>query len=288
MNPELKHHLETVLGSFILRDNAVSGGDIANAEVIETATDRFFLKTSTKPWAEELFISESRGLKQLEATQTVKVPKVQAHGGFNETGYLVLEFIESKRPDSRDFERLGQQLAELHLVPQTNEFGDSHDNFIGHLPQSNSMESSWVTFYVEQRLLPQIDLASKRDLLNDDAIPSKTKMREVCRSIIGEAQPSLLHGDLWGGNFLIAINGTPVLIDPSTYVGHSEVDLAMSRLFGGFGQSFYAAYHDRIKPHPRQKYLIEIYQLYYLLVHLNLFGSSYRNSVETIIKKYFD
>ena len=199
----------------------------------------------------------------------------------------MLEFIESKEPDSGDFERLGQQLAELHLVSQDSEFGGPHDNFIGHLPQSNTMESSWVTFYVEQRLLPQMQLACKKGLLNKETIPLMENLIEVCNTIMGKVTPSLLHGDLWGGNFLIASDGTPVLIDPSTYVGHSEVDLAMSRLFGGFGSSFYAAYHEQIKPQPRQKDLMEMYQLYYLLVHLNLFGGSYKNSVLSIINKYF-
>ncbi|MEO0901357.1 MAG: fructosamine kinase family protein [Bacteroidota bacterium] len=283
----MKSHLEAVLGSPILRNQSISGGDIANASAVETATDRFFIKTSTKPWAEELFKSESRGLKQIKATQTITVPKVYAEGAFDQTGYLVLEFIESKRPDSGDFERLGQKLAELHRVIQPNEYGAPFDNYIGHLPQSNTMESSWVTFYVEQRLLPQIQLACKKGLLNRETIPPTENLQEVCDIIMGKITPSLLHGDLWGGNFLIATDGTPVLIDPSTYVGHSEVDLAMSRLFGGFGSSFYAAYHEQIKPHPRQKDLIEMYQLYYLLVHLNLFGSSYKNSVLTIINKYF-
>ncbi|MEM9362561.1 MAG: fructosamine kinase family protein [Bacteroidota bacterium] len=287
MNSELTSHLEVVLGSQVLRSASVSGGDIANAFVVETVSDRFFVKTSTESWAEDLFKSESRGLKQLEATQTVKVPKVYAEGLMNQTGYLVLEFIESKSPNAKDFERLGHKLAELHLIPQTNQFGASFDNYIGHLPQNNSLESNWVTFYIEQRLLSQINLAKQRGFLTRDTIPSKAKMERVCHSIIGKVDPSLLHGDLWGGNFLIALDGTPVLVDPSTYVGHSEVDLAMSRLFGGFSPSFYAAYHELIKRHPRQKDLTEMYQLYYLLVHLNLFGNSYRNSVLAIINKYF-
>ena len=287
MNPELKTHLEAVLGSKVLRYKSVSGGDIANAYAIETATNLFFVKTSSKPWAEELFRSESRGLKQLKATKTIKVPQVYAEGILDPIGYLVLEFIESKRPSSKDFERLGQQLAALHQVPQPNQFGAPIDNYIGHLPQSNTMKSRWATFYVEQRLLPQIHLAQNKGLLKSETMPSKAKMEEICSYISGDVISSLLHGDLWAGNFLIALDGTPVLIDPSTYVGHSEVDLAMSRLFGGFGASFYDAYYELIAPHPEQKDLISIYQLYYLLVHLSLFGSSYKNSVLGIINKYF-
>nr|WP_298998552.1 fructosamine kinase family protein [uncultured Allomuricauda sp.] len=287
MSPKLKSHLEAVLGSPILRSTSVSGGDIANANIIEIASNRFFVKTSSKPWAEQLFISESRGLKLLEATQTIKVPKVYAEGVFDRTCYLILEFIESKTPDSNDFERLGHKLAELHLVAQPNRFGGQFDNFIGHLHQNNTIEDDWSTFYVKHRLIPQIQTAKEESLLNREDIPSKNNLVAVCTSLIGKVKPALLHGDLWGGNFLIAEDGTPVLIDPSTYVGHSEVDLAMSRLFGGFGPSFYAAYHEIIPPHHKQKDIAEIYQLYYLLVHLNLFGSSYRNSVLAIINKYF-
>ena len=287
MHPELKSHFEAILGIPILKSKAVSGGDITDAYVIESSSDRFFIKTSAKPWAEQLFTSESRGLKQLGATHTIKVPKVYAEGDFDGTGYLILEFIESKTPDTSDFERLGRKLAELHLVSQPNEFGSPFDNYIGHLPQSNTMEKSWVTFYVERRLIPQIQLAEEKGLLSETDIPPKDNLKEVCYTLVGEVTPSLLHGDLWGGNFLIAMDGTPVLIDPSVYIGHSEVDLAMSRLFGGFGPSFYTAYHELIPPHHSQKDLTQVYQLYYLLVHLNLFGNSYRNSVLAIIDKYF-
>ncbi|WP_435625534.1 fructosamine kinase family protein [Flagellimonas sp.] len=287
MHPELKSHFEEILATSVLHSKAVSGGDIAHAFLIETATNRFFIKTSSKPWAKQLFVSESRGLKQLGATQTIKVPKVYAEGIFNQTGYLILGFIESKTPDSNDFEALGRKLAELHLVAQPTEFGAPFDNYIGHLPQSNTIEKSWSSFYVAQRLNPQIQMAAEKGMLRIEDLPSNEHLEEVCDCLMGEVKPSRLHGDLWGGNFLIASDGTPVLIDPSTYIGHSEVDLAMSRLFGGFGPSFYAAYDALIPAHPKQQDLMQIYQLYYLLVHLNLFGSSYRNSVVAIINKYF-
>ncbi|WP_158259152.1 fructosamine kinase family protein [Flagellimonas meridianipacifica] len=287
MRPELKSHLETVLGSPIKGSKSVSGGDIANAYVIEIASNRFFLKTSSKPWAEQLFISESRNLKQLEATHTIKVPKVYAEGIFDQTGYLILEFIESKTPNSSDFERLGHELAELHLVPQPDVFGFQFDNYIGHLSQNNTIEKDWSVFYVQHRIIPQIQMAKEKGLFSKGDIPPRENLEKTCTSLIGQVKPAILHGDLWGGNFLIAKDGTPVLIDPSTYIGHSEVDLAMSRLFGGFGPSFYSAYHKLILPHPKQKELTELYQLYYLLVHLNLFGSSYRTSVLATINKYF-
>ena len=119
------------------------------------------------------------------------------------------------------------------------------------------------------------------------AIPATGKMEQVCSGLFGTVNPSLLHGDLWGGNYLISLDGTPYLIDPAVYYGHSEMDLAMTRLFGGFSSSFFNTYYDIVPPHPHQSDLTALYQLYYLLVHLNLFGTSYLPGVQRTLTKYF-
>jgi len=283
----LKQHLETILGEPVKTISAVSGGDISNAHMVTTANERYFVKRSNDSSASAMYEAETKGLQQLAATNTIKVPIIFKIGHLGDVSYLVMEHVESKRPSEQDFERLGYQLAQLHLAWTATRFGNDHDNFIGSLPQSNRQHIDWATFYVEERLLPQLEMAMRQELLSKQQIPPATKMRDVCQYFFGEVRPSLLHGDLWGGNYLISTDGIPYLIDPAVYVGHSEVDLAMSRLFGGFGNAFYRAYHEIISPHENQKDCNDIYQLYYLLVHLNLFGSSYRSSVLRILGKYF-
>lgn len=124
-------------------------------------------------------------------------------------------------------------------------------------------------------------------MLSGKEIPTIEKFTALLSEISVNVKPSLLHGDLWGGNFLISTDGTPYLIDPATYYGHSMVDIAMTRLFGGFGTEFYDIYHEITGKPDRYEEQIELYQLYYLLVHLNLFGSGYYSSVSSILKRYF-
>ena len=166
-------------------------------------------------------------------------------------------------------------------------FGWDTNNYIGSLPQRNTKDQSWVMFYIEQRLSPQFDMARTQGLLSEGEIPSVDKMKKVLGEILSDVKPSLLHGDLWGGNYLISAKGIPYLIDPAVYYGHSEVDIAMSQLFGGFSSAFYDSY-ERVMPLDKlSEDRIKIYQLYYLLVHLNLFGRSYFSSVNAILKSYF-
>ena len=200
--------------------------------------------------------------------------------------FLILEWIESKRPDNKDFEELGKQLAALHQY-SCKSFGLNHDNFIGSLNQTNKQHLNWTGFYIEERLLPQLHLAKAKGLLNPKEIPTTTTMQHFLKSLFKTVKPSLLHGDLWSGNYLISTNGAPYLIDPAVYYGHHEVDIAMTKLFGGFSNDFYKAYHDIIPKDTNTNQRIEIYQLYYLLVHLNLFGSSYYCSVTSILKRFF-
>ena len=159
------------------------------------------------------------------------------------------------------------------------------DNFIGSLPQQNSHYDAWTDFYIANRLLPQFVLAVDTGRLGASDFPSEDKLHTVLSELFEGIRPSLLHGDLWGGNYLISSDGIPYLIDPAVYDGHSEVDLAMSRLFGGFGSRFYAAYHEVIPSQKGSEERNAVYQLYYLLVHLNLFGASYYPSVMQILKR---
>ncbi len=229
--------------------------------------------------------SEKEGLEAISETATIKVPRVYYLGSLNKGGVLLMEYIEAKSPSDKDMESLGRGLATLHKV-NSDTFGWHSDNYIGSLDQKNAPNSSWPIFYVENRLLPQLDLAKESGQLSKEEVPQRSSLIESITRHCKVAMPSLVHGDLWGGNYLICEQG-PVLIDPSVSYADPGMDLAMSKLFGGFSSSFYEAYAESFSSPMPTKTVIELYQLYYLLVHLNLFGASYAPAVRSILKRYF-
>ena len=279
-------YISSLFSEKILSATPLSRGDISSAYLLQTPAKNYFLKVNDKPFALDMFRAEQKGLQAIEMSETIAVPRVHLVDTYHGKSFLLMDFIESKRPDAPDYQRLGIQLAKLHQCTQS-DFGFPTDNFIGSLPQRNHQHTDWAEFYWLQRILPQLQLALENRLIASHEIPSEEKAIAVLNDIYGNVKPSLLHGDLWSGNFLIATDGTPYLIDPAAYYGHSVVDLAMSLLFGGFGASFYDAYHENIPKSENHTQQIELYQLYYLLVHLNLFGSGYYSSVSSIVKKYF-
>ena len=197
-----------------------------------------------------------------------------------------MEYISSKRAEPADMRRFGEELAAMHQI-HTDSFGLSSNNFIGSLPQRNQKHSNWTDFYLLERLLPQLKLARDQGALSRNDIPSEDVVWHKLAQLFPEVKPSLLHGDLWSGNYLISTTSVPYLIDPATYYGHYEVDLAMSKLFGGFSTAFYESHQEHLPTEREFEARTDIYQLYYLLVHLNLFGASYYSTVSGIIKRYF-
>lgn len=286
MNNELLNHFSKYLKGTIQNVNPVSGGDISNSYRIQTTEGWYFIKCNEAVNALTMFETEANGLERIKKTESVFTPKIIEFGCFNNVAFLILESIESKSPSNGDLNKLGEKLAQLHLN-SSNSFGLEHDNFIGKLTQSNTWHKNWQDFYIHERLSPQYKLALHNGLLNRNEMPSHSEMNKTLENMFRDIRPSLLHGDLWSGNYIIAKDGNAYIIDPAIYYGHSEVDIAMSKLFGGFGDAFYDAYFSII---PKDHYTdsrIEIYQLYYLLVHLNMFGKSYYGSVKRIMKKYF-
>jgi fructosamine-3-kinase len=239
----------------------------------------YFVKwnTSAPP---EMFEAESDGLTALRNREALRVPLPVARGGGGDTpSWLLMEYVPRGRAGSHFDERLGRGLAELHRPGSEHDFGWPEDNWIGSLPQANTPMPSWIGFWRDRRIIPQLELARKHGYLRGrdgrildelvDAIPRAL-------ADVDEAPAGLLHGDLWSGNVYPTRGGDPVIIDPAVYRGHHEVDLAMTELFGGFGDAFYAAYDDVRPIEPAYgAYRRELYQLYYLLVHVNLFGAGY-------------
>jgi fructosamine-3-kinase len=270
----------------ILSVKSVPGGEISETYCVETASGRYFLKTNKASFAREMFNAERDGLQALANAGAIAVPSLFSVDLTEDQPFLLMDFIESKSPDDDDFKRLGTQLAELHRHTQL-AFGYLMDNFISRLPQRNHLHAGWAEFYWHERIFPQLQRAHNAGLIEPQMIPKEEEALSLFRETFGDAKPSLLHGDLWGGNYLIATDGTPYLIDPAVYYGYAMADIAMTRLFSGFSNAFYDAYH-RVIPKPlHYTEQIELCQLYYLLVHLNLFGGGYYSSVVTLMQRLF-
>ncbi len=286
MDLELKEHIENALNSAVIHAAPVSGGDISQAYKIVTESDHFFCKYHPGTNGFPMLKSEKEGLEAISATATIKVPRVFYLGSLNKGGVLLMEYIEAKSPSDKDMQCLGRDLATLHKV-SSDTFGWHSDNYIGSLYQKNTPKASWPIFYVENRLLPQLVLAIECGWLSKEEVPERSVLLEGITKHCTIEKPSLIHGDLWGGNYLICKQGAAVLIDPSVSYADPAMDLAMSKLFGGFSSSFYDAYAECFPSPMPTRAMIELYQLYYLLVHLNLFGESYAPAVRGILNRYF-
>lgn len=281
-----REELETQAGLVIRNHQAVSGGDISDAYLLETDSGRYFLKTNPAEDALVMFEVERAGLEALDLHPSLRIPKILGTYQLSDRAALLMEYIEAKRPNEADWLLFGRSLAELHQETAT-QFGWRQNNFIGRLPQSNQQHHTWIDFYATERLLPQIELAQIEGLLSPAESPGLAELKAGLKPYCADIKPTLLHGDLWSGNFLFDASGQPCLIDPATYYGHYEVDLAMARLFGGFAAAFYTAYAEIQPSKGGEAKRNDLYQLYYLLVHLNLFGRSYYTSVKRLLNKYF-
>jgi fructosamine-3-kinase len=276
---------QEILGAPILAVRHIGGGDINQARLLETRQGKFFLKMNTGNEASRMFEAEARGLDLLRKTKTLRIPSVIAPGSTGAGAFLLMEFVETGYRASGFWEEFGTSLAQLHRH-SAGHFGLDHPNFIGSLPQSNHPHSSWAEFYIHERLQPQLELAllSKRLNSSDAAHFEKLylKLPEICPA----EPPALTHGDLWSGNFLVDANSRPVLVDPAVSYAHREMDLAMSRLFGGFERPFYRSYEAAWPLAPGFEQRLPVYQLYYLMVHVNLFGGGYVGSVREVISAF--
>lgn len=284
---DVQNHLYELsgTGSQIISCEPVSGGDINKAYRLRTQSGSYFLKYNFSEHFPGMFQAEASGLNLLRASGSIRVPEVL---GSQETGkysWLLLEFIEQGRPSSVFWENFGRSLAHLHKCSNHN-FGLDHDNYIGSLPQSNKFHATWCGFFIEERLEKQLAGALNSGLANQALTKQFEKLYKVLPSIFPQEPPSLVHGDMWSGNFMCDSNGMPCLIDPAVYYGFREMDIGMSKLFGGFASGFYEAYHEAFPMKPGWQQRIEICNLYPLMVHVNLFGGSYLGSVGAIVERF--
>ncbi len=283
----LHQHITTQKGITIVHDRPITGGDINRAALLTCKDGRqLFIKYNKGEHATDMLRTELLGLTLLGASKVIGVPKTLGHDEAPEDwAYLLMEYVVSGHKSRFFWADFGRSLAAMH-GSTAERFGFGHDNYIGTLPQSNTRHDSWADFYTEERLMPQVSMAMGKAGFGTNEL---TQMEALCKrlnEICPNEAPALIHGDLWSGNFLCDENSKPVLIDPAACYAHREMDIAMTRLFGGFEPLFYSNYEESYPLEPGFEHRMELYQLYYLLVHFNIFGGEYLHQVKQILKRF--
>jgi fructosamine-3-kinase len=266
---------------FVCTRQSTQGGGCINRGFALTGSDgrKYFAKLNDADRL-DMFAAEADGLGDLAAAAAIRVPRPIAHGCSSNSAYLILEWLNIGGPE-RPAE-LGRQLALLHGHSQDT-FGWRRDNHIGSTPQRNAPMSDWVAFYRTQRLSPQLQLAQRNAAPRALLHQGERLLERLDGFFPGYVPiPSLLHGDLWGGNHGYT-HGEAVLFDPAVYYGDREADLAMTELFGGFSAVFYAAYREAWPLDPGYRVRKHLYNLYHVLNHFNLFGGGYGAQAEGMV-----
>lgn len=260
----------------------LSGGDINEVFLLHTSSGKQVIKINSAKKFPFMFQREAEGLDLLRSTHSFRIPKIYGYGQQAQYAYLLLEYISPAAPTDDFWKSFAKKLGQLHQSSSSH-FGLATNNYIGSLQQFNqSNAKTSAEFYIESRLKPQFALAAENGFVFKDL----EHFYQSLLSFLPDEKPSLLHGDLWNGNQFCSTQNQPVLIDPAISYGSREMDLAMMQLFGGFPSEVFAYYHQLFPLEENYKNRIPIWQLYYLLVHLNLFGQSYLPSVKRILDTY--
>lgn len=262
----------------------VAGGSINESFLVETQCDRYFVKHhADSPVG--FFELEAAGLRLIRETLSISVPNVLAFSDKKGEAFLIIEWVEGHGTSETQV-KLGERLAAMHQ-----NFGAKHgfekDTFIGTLPQPNGLFSNWLDYYRDRRLRAQLELGVRKHSITGRRQEQLEKLLERLEDWVPrDVPPSYLHGDLWGGNWLAGPGGEPYLIDPSFLYGDRHFELAFTELFGGFATVFYEAYASQFPLADYYEDIKPLYQLYYLLVHLNIFGETYGGQVDAVLRRY--
>jgi len=271
--------------TFIKSLHVIGGGSINEAYRIETNSGTFFIKYNLAKRFPGMFMAEKKGLNILREANCIQVPAVLDFAETGKYAYLLLEYVSSGEPVKDFWQLFGQQLVALHSKTSP-VFGLDHDNYIGSLAQRNRTHHTWSEFLITERLEPQTKMAFEAGQFDIATIRQVEKLYTKLEGLLPVEPPSLLHGDLWSGNFMTGNDGNPCIFDPAVYFGHREADIAMTRLFGGFPDAFYESYNHYRPLETGWKERIPLNQLYPLLVHVNLFGGGYVSQVRQIVAKF--
>lgn len=264
------------------QQRSVSGGCINQGYAVSDGQRTYFVKLNQASLV-DMFEAEALGLQQMLETNSIRVPKPICWGTEGNSAYIVLEWLELGRGNTQSWEKMGQQLAAMHHWVGKDAFGWDRNNTIGSTPQINTWTAAWGEFYVEHRLAYQFGRALRRG----GHFPNQERLLEAIPELLADRQPqpSLVHGDLWGGNASCTVEGEPVIFDPAAYYGDREVDIAMTELFGGFPTAFYRGYNEVFPLDPGYERRKPLYNLYHILNHFNLFGGGYASQASGMIEQ---
>lgn len=312
---QIATHISQATGEpFTIKNHrSVGGGCINQGYAVSGDTGTYFVKLNQASQV-AMFEAEALGLKQMLATNTIRVPQPMCCGTAGESAYIVMEWLEfGGSGNTQAWEEMGRRLAQMHRAnplqpkeklnvatleiagsnvqpfnlqsanqPPATCFGWDFNNTIGSTPQINTWASNWAEFFTEHRLGYQFRLARRRG----GHFPHQERLLAIAPKLLNhQPQPSLVHGDLWSGNAAITKSGEPVILDPATYVGDREVDIAMTELFGGFSAAFYRGYNEEWPLDEGYKQRKTLYNLYHILNHFNLFGGGYSSQANRMIEQ---
>ncbi len=264
----------------------VSGGSINQTFKVLFPEKTLFVKVNHTGKYPEMFEKEKNGLLLIARTNSVRTPKpIYIHHYTDGYSYFFIEYIEKGLASTYYYRQLGENLAKMHRH-SNKYFGLDEDNYIGSIPQKNSWNKNWVTFFIENRVSPLFQQAYDTGYFNSNDAKHLEQLYRNLHNIFPKEKPALIHGDLWSGNTMPDANENPVIYDPAVYYGHREMDLAMTKLFGGFAPEFYYSYQNAFPLEKGFDERADIYNLYPLLVHVLLFGFSYVSDVKRIIRKF--
>ncbi|MBH8553492.1 fructosamine kinase family protein [Nostocaceae cyanobacterium CENA357] len=279
---EIDTHISQVTGEKFQTQHkhSVSGGCINQGYAVSNGELTYFVKLNQASQV-AMFEAEALGLEEMFATASIRVPKPICWGTASNSSYIVLEWLEMGGGNTNSSQEMGRKLATMHKATSNQGFGWKINNTIGSTPQINTWTTDWVKFYAQNRLGYQFQLARRRG----GNFPKQDKLLTAIPELLADhqVQPSLVHGDLWGGNAGCTVSGEPVIFDPATYFADREVDIAMTELFGGFPAEFYQGYNEVFPLDAGYEKRKTLYNLYHILNHFNLFGGGYGSQANRMI-----
>jgi fructosamine-3-kinase len=282
---DLLQNIFTDCGLKVQRYERVHGGDINVAYCLITASGKYFLKLNDKDRYEGMFEKEARGLELLRKNSSILIPIVIKQGVTDDKQWLLLEWLEKGFAQKDMWQKFGKALALMHKQPQ-HYFGLYEDNYIGSLKQVNNEHHDWASFFAECRIMPLAKILAEKGDFSSQDIDAANSLCTRLDEIFPKEPASVLHGDLWAGNYLIHASGYAAVYDPAVYFGHREMDIGMTKLFGGFDQQFYESYNETYPLEKHWQKRMSITQLYPLLVHAVLFGGHYISSAKNIMQPF--
>ncbi len=265
--------------------SAVGGGSINDTCKVETSCGDYFVKLNSANMYPQMFEKEALGIELLESTNEIDVPEIIGYSEEGDQALLLMKYIISGSVSNEFWDEFGYRLALLHKHT-SDYFGLDHNNYIGSLNQINRKHDSWTDFFINERLGYQVKLARNKGGIDGGTVKAFDRFYKEVDNIFPEEDSALLHGDLWSGNFMVNSRGKPVIIDPAVYYGHREMDMGMSKLFGGFDTLFYQSYNRTFPLEKGWEDRLQYCNLYPLMVHVNLFGGGYLRSVKDVLRKF--